>query len=473
MNNRRIVGYVKSFSYTVTSNLLSLLISTLVVLIVPKVIGVEGYGYWQLYLFYSSYVGFLHFGWNDGIYLRYGGEEYSRLDKDLFFSQFWMLLIMQTAIAVCIFSVSSYFMGSSEKGFILSMTAVSLLIVNTRYMLLYILQGTNRIKEYAMSTILDRIIYCLFIVVLLAFAIKQFQLMILADLIGKFVSLGFAVYMCRDIVLRKVTSFHLTLGEAAENIGVGIKLMFANIASKLVIGTVRFGIERVWDISTFGKVSLTLSISNLMVTFISAIALVLFPILRRTSPERLPGIYTSLRTLLMTPLLGLLVSYYPLKNSLAMWLPKYRESIVFMALVFPIFIYEGKMSLLINTYLKTLRMEKSILLINVISVLLSLLTTGVFVVLLKDLTWSVITIVILLAFRSVVAETFLSRTLKIFPYKDIILEMAMTVIFIITAWYIGSWLGASLYGAAYCIYLFVKRDEIRTTYENVKKLAYG
>lgn len=51
------------------SNLVSLLVSTLVVFLIPKLIGVEDYGYWQLFLFYASYVGFLHFGWNDGISL--------------------------------------------------------------------------------------------------------------------------------------------------------------------------------------------------------------------------------------------------------------------------------------------------------------------------------------------------------------------------------------------------------------------
>ena len=47
--------------------------------------------------------------------------------------------------------------------------------------------------------------------------------------------------------------------------------MFANIASMLIIGVVRFGIERSWDVETFGKVSLTLSASNLMMLFINAV----------------------------------------------------------------------------------------------------------------------------------------------------------------------------------------------------------
>lgn len=67
-----------------------------------------------------------------------------------------------------------------------------------------------------------------------------------------------------------------------ENISVGIKLMFANIASMLIIGIVRFGIERAWDVATLGKVSLTLSILN-MIIFINAVGIIMFPTLRRTN----------------------------------------------------------------------------------------------------------------------------------------------------------------------------------------------
>ena len=91
---------VTNFSYVIISNLLTVLVSSIVVLILPKIMGVEEYGYWQLYIFYLAYVGFLHFGWVDGIYLRYGGVEDDELDKETFFSKFLLLLIYLTIIAM-------------------------------------------------------------------------------------------------------------------------------------------------------------------------------------------------------------------------------------------------------------------------------------------------------------------------------------------------------------------------------------
>ena len=142
-------------------------------MIVPKLVGVEEYGYWQLYLFYVTYVGFLHFGWNDGIYLRYGGEEYVKLDKRLFFSQFYMLVITQIIIAGIIFFATQTFIADANRVFILQTTGICLLLTNVRHMLLFILQATNRIKEYAQVTMIGRVLYFSIIILFLLMGIRN------------------------------------------------------------------------------------------------------------------------------------------------------------------------------------------------------------------------------------------------------------------------------------------------------------
>ncbi len=468
--NNKALDFIKNFSYTLSSNLLSLVISTLVVLIIPKLIGVEEYGYWQLYIFYTSYIGFLHFGWNDGIYLRYGGKEYDSLDKKMFFSQYYMLFTVQLLIGVLISIYALLFVQGENRVFIVQMTSIALVIVNSRYMLLFLLQATNRIRIYAKITMLDRILYVGLIILLLAFGIRNFKLMIIADLLGKGVSLLVAMYACKDIVFRNISQFTFTIKEAYLNLSVGIKLMLSNIAGKFIVGFVKLGIERSWDIATFGKVSLTLSISNLVMLFINAVGVIMYPILRRTNESKLPNIYMTMRDVLMIILLGVLIIYYPLKSILSGWLPEYAESLNYMAILFPIVIYEGKMSLLINTYLKTLRKEKTILFINVITVSMSALFTLVTTVLLRNLDFAIISIVILLALRSVISEMILSKIINISVLKDIVIELGMTTIFILTAWKLDSFITVLIYGLFYGVYLFIKRTDIKNSAQNLKKL---
>lgn len=468
--NNKFYDLLKNFSYTLSSNLVSLIISVLVVLIVPKVLGVEEYGYWQLYIFYASYTALLHFGWNDGIYLRYGGKKYEELDKDLFFSQFWMLAIFELFITVLTIILAGFIVDNPDRLFIIRMMVLCSLIVIPRGMLLFILQGTNRIKEYAVATMIGRITYSILIILFIFCGIKEYPLMIAADIIGKFISLVCTIIYCKAIVFRKIASFYVSLSETIENVSVGIKIVVAYIASSLIVGTVRFGIENIWDVATFGKVSLTLSISNLMMVFINAVGLILFPVLRRTNESKLPGIYIDMRNLLTIPLMGALVGYFPLKAIMTIWLPQYSESLIYMGILFPMALFEGKMSLLINTYLKTLRKERELLFINILSLGLSLFSTAICVFILKNLTISVFSILILLMFRCVLAEIYVSKIINISIASDTIIELIMTLIFIFAAWFVGSWMGATIYFGAYLLYLIIKRKDITDTIKNIKLL---
>lgn len=450
--------------------MISMVISALVTLVVPKLIGVEEYGYWQLYLFYSSYVGFFHFGWNDGIYLKYGGKEYNDLDKKLFFSQFYMLLSLQLLLMFFIFILSNIF-STGNKLFIFKMVALCMVIVNTRYMLLYILQATNRIKEYAQITIIDRILYCCLIIGFLTLGIKEYKLLIIADLIGKAISLIYAMSCCRDIVFNSISNLCFNFKETLDNINVGIKLMFANIASMLIVGVIRFSIERFWSVSIFGKVSLTLSVSNFLLTFINAVGLVMFPTLRRTNKKRLSSVYISMRDSLMVIILGALIFYYPAKVILSAWLPNYANSLTYMAILFPICVYEGKMALLVNTYLKTLRKEKVILRINLISLSLSVVLSFMSAAIFNNLNFTVLSIVIVLIFRCVLGEICVSKILKFSVNKDILLELIMTGVFIVSGWYINSWVTTYIYVTAYVVYLLIKRKEIFNTIRNIRVLT--
>lgn len=64
----------RNVSYSMAANLTSFLVGVAVILLVPKIIGVEEYGYFQLFLFFIGCVGFFQFGWADGIILRYAGK---------------------------------------------------------------------------------------------------------------------------------------------------------------------------------------------------------------------------------------------------------------------------------------------------------------------------------------------------------------------------------------------------------------
>lgn len=443
--------------YVIFSNLISLLISCLVILIIPNIIGVEDYGYWQLYLFYASYIGFFHLGWIDGIYLRYGGEYYEQLDKDKFFSQFILLLLSQLFISLIFLLYVTYYIVNLDKAFIINVLSITLITTNLRFFLIYVLQTTNRIKESSFITIADRAIYVLLLALLILSNYQNYQVMIWADVIARILSLFIATYYCKDIVLRNFKNLKIDLRESLENIKVGINLMFSNIASMLIIGIVRFSIENRWNIETFGKVSLTLSISNLLMLFVNAIGVVLFPILKRMNPENMQNIFSKIRRILIYTTLGMMLVYYPLKVILELILPSYKDSLAYMAILFPLTIYEGKMALLINPYLKALRLEKKMLQVNMIVMLISLVVTLLNIIWIYNLDFAIFSIVILLILRASIFELILADKLNVNIKIDLIIEIIVVSVFILGNIFLSMYEALLAYLASYLGYILLKQ----------------
>ena len=466
--NNKVSGVLKNLSYTFIANIVGTLLSLVLVALVPKRLGTVEYGYWQLYLFYTSYVGFFHFGWIDGVLLRYGGREYEDLDKSMFHSQFWMLTIMELVITLLFSGGVLLFYPNADKTFILLMTALCCIVVIPRTFIQYLMQATNRIQEYAKNQLFEKVIYAVTVVVLLVAGTRDYKSLLLADIGAKVITLCTISWRCRDIIFHKSAHFMESIREAWTNITVGVKLLFANIAGLLIIGIVRFSIEQTWSVEVFGKVSLTMSVSNLMMLFINAVSVVMFPVLKRTPQERWAGSYTRLRSMLVTPMLGLLVLYYPAKVILSMWLPQYAESLNYMALLFPMCLFEGKMSMLINTYLKALRRENWMMVVNIVSVLLSLAFSGFVIVWMQNLELAVLSILVLLAFRCVFAELVLAKVLDLHVGKGLILELIMTAVFVCSSWILGGILGCLVYLGAYAVYLLIKRSDVADMLRMVK-----
>ncbi len=469
MAKSKLIDFIKNLSYTFVSNILSLIISAVLVLVIPKLVGVETYGYYQLYIFYTSYVGVLYFGWCDGIYLRLGGKYYKDLDKPLYSTQFRMLGLMEIIIYLCIFLGSLVFVKDINKHFVIGAVCIAAVGMCLRWFITFILQPTARIKEYAIVTISEKILFVVLSMSLMAAGYRDYKLLLAADVFSKYVSLGIGIWFCRDIVFSKTAPVKSAIPEIKENMSAGIKLMLASLSSMLIIGVVRFGVENHWDIATFGKVSLTLSLSNMVMSAIGAVSVVMYPMLRRTGEGSLPKIYSIMRVLLMGLIFGGIVFYYPAYRILSLWLPQYAESLRYAAILLPMCAYESKMSMLVNTYFKTLRLENLLMKCNMAALALSAVCTVISTLVLNSVTAAILSILIVLIFRCILSELLLAKHIAIDVKKDIVIELIMTVAFIVCNWFFG-FVGMLMYAVCYVMYLIIKRKDILESLNFIKSM---
>ena len=459
--------FILNLSYAFIANIIVLVSSTIITLLLPKFMGIENYAYWQLYVLYTTYTAFFHLGWNDGIYLEYGGVDYSGLNKNKLFSQFVLLIFLNIILVlvvniVCLFN----FNINEEKLLILRLMTFSTLITVPRGFLMSVLQATNRIKDNSFITILEKIVFITLVFIIIIFKINNFYVLVFSDIVSKLFSYIWIVYICRDIVIRKLSYFSFQLSEIIHTIFSGMKISIAYIASTLIVNTIRLFIEKSWSVVIFGQISLILSLSNLVTVFVNSIGLVIFPIIRKKNNSELIYLYQSFRNIFTeVSLLGLSI-YFPLKWAMEIWLPNYSEGLKYLLILFPICIFDGKMAMIFTIFFKSLRKENTLLMINLVTLIFSVILSFIFTILLKDLLLSVMLILIVLAFRSVISEIYLSKYLNIKYLKNIVTELLIVFWFLIICLNLDLLKGYFIYISSIFMYLFV----IRNSY--LKRMIY-
>lgn len=469
--NDKAKSLIRNIRYTVSANFLVLAISILLNLFVPKFLGVTDYSYWQLYVFYSGYIGFFHFGWLDGIYLKMGGEDYDNLDKKSIGNQFILFFLFQLVFSSLLIIYILINRIEETKNIILLFIALSLIITNCKTFVIYILQTTNRIKEYAILSRSDRYIYLLISMAYLIFIGNNFYMLIIMDLVSKLIMLAWGIMRVSDLFNYRFRLYKKTFFEAIDNIKVGCNLMLSNIASLLIMGISRIFIERQWSITTFGKLSFALSISNMFMTFINAVGIVMFPMLRRTPEKLLPQLYLKLRHTFVPMTYFLLIFYAPIAFILRLWLPNYSDSIYFMGFLFPMVIYEGRMALLVSTYLKTIRREKIILLSNVITLIFSTIISYISTFIISNLEVAILAIIISITFRCLITEYQLLRILNIKLEKDFYLEILLAGLFIYFSTQLSLLKGWIAYVFVFGLYMFIQKNNFYYSFISLIKLT--
>lgn len=66
------------------TNVINLMFSLITNFILPKFLSIDTYAGIKEFQLYMSYIGLLHFGYVDGVYLRWGGKEISEKDGNSF-----------------------------------------------------------------------------------------------------------------------------------------------------------------------------------------------------------------------------------------------------------------------------------------------------------------------------------------------------------------------------------------------------
>lgn len=457
MNKKDILSRL---SISVGTQVVSLLCNFCISFLVPKFIPELQYSYWQSFVLYIGYAGIFHFGLLDGIMLRYSKYDYIDLDKSIIRSQFLYLVSSCGIISIFILFISLFIKDQKMK-IICCLLAIGINTKNIVSFESYICQATNRIKGYARVILTQRVVSATLVVLTLVNKGQWFVFFCIADLLGDLSVIIYSFVKNKEIHFGTTPSLSETFAEVKKNIGAGIKLMISNLSSIMLTGGVKIVIQQFWGLVVFGKVSFAFNITSMLLSFVNAVSIVVFPTLRRMNQEELPILYQKVRRMISVFLCCALLTYYPCCFFIRQIIPQYSISMNYVGVIFPILIFSSLQNLLINNYLKAYRRESVMLMVNcftaVVAVSLFLFFSFVF----SNLNAVLYVLVLSIALNVFISETILTKVIDCntsFYYSS---EIIITILFWISNYFFSNIVSCCLVGFACSIYCLLTLKRIR------------
>ena len=262
--------FAKNVFFAIGANISRIFTTLILTLILPKVMSVESYSEWQLYRFYATYLVYSTLGWTEGLYMKYGGVRYQDLEKGRISSQIWGIAIHESVFACFALLIGSLLISSGDVKRQLLLGAVFYMIFHVVLSQLQaVLQASNRISDYARVYTGERFLFLAVSIGCILIGRVGFHGFILAEILSNVVLMGYAAWLCREVVFTRPLSLKNMFREEKELISIGCSVSVASFIGQLVIGVVRFGVEQRWGTVAFGKLSLSFSMAPTEVPLLS------------------------------------------------------------------------------------------------------------------------------------------------------------------------------------------------------------
>lgn len=420
--NSTILKSLKNFKYVLSSQILVLAFGFFNALVVPSVLSVNEFGYWQLYLFYSSYVGVFALGFNDGIYLKYGSYEYEDLPHKRLRSSIRIHLLILLFFLLLV-STYALFIRDSQKQFVLILVSFNIFILGVNGVFIYILQITNRMKKYSLFSVLPKLIFIVGILLLISLNFANFEFFVLLDFIAKSIVVILMVLTCCNLWFGDNVGFSEAFNEYRENVTVGIRLMLAQLMGMLVLGIGRFIVEWLGNIEDFAYYSFGITMTNLILVVIAAISLLAYPTLKRLNAENYPRYFEKINSMLQKMNLLIPSVYFLVAIFIPIFLPDYVYTLEYLNVLFGVIMLQAKMQLLNNTFYKALRKENAMLKANMSSVVFFIIIAPGFFLITNSVFSIALSTLIIMGWRSLASEVYLRKVMNIQANKGILYEV--------------------------------------------------
>ena len=424
---------IKNIIIVAISNLISLAAGVLTGFLLPKIMDKVDYSSYKTFTLYTSYIGFLHFGICDGIYLKYAGSTYDELDKSKFGAFTRFFYIVETVLSVFVILAGLLFFQGVTRITIIFI-GVNILAYNATIYYELISQATQRFKLVSLRNLIRASVLVLTIGVLsILYYTNDFHPSY--ELYTSiFISINIILMICYVFTYRKITfgkfdkiSTHKS--ELKSIYRVGIVLLTCNFITQVLFVIDQQFVNALFDEFEFADYAFAYSLVQLILVAINAVSVVIYPTLNKTSNDNIQSNYSVLNTYILVFMSFAIVAYYPLHWFIGFFLDNYSGSLPIFRIILPGILISASITAIKANIYKKLKHIPTFLAMAIAMLLFSVGINFAAYYMFKSMTAISVATVITNAIWYIITELFLIIKYKVKWVKNFIFLIIVISIF--------------------------------------------
>jgi O-antigen/teichoic acid export membrane protein len=300
-------------------------------LLVPKLLSIQDYGYFQMFILYTSYSGLLHLGFVDGALVRWVSKDKEQVAGEL--KSAALYLAAQLLVIILPLLLVFFFLLHSQNQVIAISALIYAFVMDFGYIFIFALQATKRFKVVTAANIAKSVLIFGIVIICLLTGLKQYYFMILAILIGHFIFDFIMVFIFRrDLKVKPITPISFWQ-QPKLNLNIGFFILAGNFIVLLFMTLDRLTINALFSVEQFAVYSLAMSVVMITYLFVSAISQVLLPYLASIGGELRTKTYQLAKPSIIIAWCGVLAIYFPFVWIVRLYLPQYVASLQVLAIL--------------------------------------------------------------------------------------------------------------------------------------------
>ena len=452
--------FLKNVFVVIISNVFSAISGILIGFVVPKILSVGDYGYYKTFTLYSTYIGLLHFGFIDGIYLKFAGQSYENLDKEKFRTYTRVLMLVEGIFSLIGMSISLFFLNTATF-FIFIFVGLNIFLTNMTSYFEFICQVTMRFKQRSARKIILCTLNILSVGVLYLlykFANSEITGLLYIEItcLIAAIILGWYIITYRHIVFGKANSIKEEKSNLIFFIKTGILLLFATLVAQFIFAVDQQFINILFDEETYATYAFAYNMINVILIATSAISVVFFPTIKQMSKESLVERYPLINSYFLIAVSFCLISYYPLEFIVRFFLDKYIPSLPIFLIVLPGAVISSNITSIKYNCFKAFDMIKSFFFISLIILALSIGADAAVYFIFKEPKYLAIASIVMMTIWFLFAEIYFYKKFKTPWVKNFLYMMVVIGAFYGISFIGNIYIELGVFFAAYCLitYLF-------------------